>query len=137
MFPVLFLISCLAFAEIPAPVPTVKLTTSNWDFGTILPDRIVSHIFFLENTGEADLILSTENTSCQCTTAFFIIKESPEETAGEATVPSGRKVKLKVNMDTKNKIGRVQNAVFITSNDPDNPVIIINIKAQVRQEDTK
>jgi hypothetical protein len=137
LLPALLLISCLAFAEVPVPTPKLKLTTSNWDFGTILSGRIVSHIFILKNTGQANLILSAENTSCQCTTATFIIKALPEKTADEVTVPSGRKVKLKVTLDTKNKLNQVKNAVFITSNDPGNPVVIINIKAQVQQQETR
>ena len=134
---VLLLISGLAFAEIPAPAPRVKLATSDWNFGAILADRIISHIFIIENTGQADLVLSAENTSCQCTTATFIIKDSPKETADDVTVPKGGEARLEVSLDTKNKIGQVQNAVFITTNDPENRVIIINIKAKVKQEETK
>lgn len=93
-------------------VPKIELSTSSFDLGDINPsegNRVET--FFVKNTGNALLKISSVSTSCGCTDA---------EVDEEEILP-GEQTKLTVTYDPSvhpELVGNIQRVVYVKSNDP-------------------
>ena len=119
-------------AQTPAPqaapkgvtVPLLQMPSASHDFGSIPKRPVVTHIFAVQNTGTADLVLSNMVTSCGCTTAEV----------SSSVIPPGQRADLTVTFDPGfHKIeGEAVRLVWFGTNDPTQPWVEVRITADVQ-----
>ncbi len=102
--------------------PTLELPEQEYDFGTINEGVEVRHTFPMHNSGRKRLEIKTAFSTCGCTVPHIKQREISPGQTGE----------LEVMLDTSMKQGNVTKPIEIRSNDPENPVVTIYIKANVR-----
>jgi hypothetical protein len=105
------------------PVPQLDISDVSHDFGRIPKRQDVVHIFAVQNTGTADLIISNLVTSCGCTTAEL----------SSSVIPAGQRADLTVifDPDFHETEGQVMRLVWFASNDPTQPWVEVRITADV------
>ena len=84
---------------------------------------VVSHTFKFINNGKAILDINDIKTSCGCTAALVSSKK----------IAPGKDGTIKIDLDTKNRQGRMSRTITVTSNDPEEPNKIITIYAEVNK----
>jgi hypothetical protein len=104
--------------------PRIEITPASYDFGDV-PYQEVEAILLIKNVGDEDLEINGISTSCGCTKAY----------AKEKVIKPGGKTELIVTFDPNlmeyEVFGEIYRAVFVTSNDPVNEEITIEIVANV------
>lgn len=101
----------------------ITFETQKINYGTITQGANGERYFSFTNTGAIPLIIQNAQKSCGCT-----IPTWPKE-----PILPGEKSKIKVKYDT-NRLGNFTKYVTITSNDPQNPTIRLNITGVVEKE---
>lgn len=104
--------------------PKIFFTETNHDFGTVPEGQTVDYTFKFKNIGKATLEISKVNTSCGCTAALI----------SEKVLEPGKEGTLKVELDTKNRSGKMSRNITINSNDPEEPIKMLVIYADVNKE---
>lgn len=104
-------------------VPKIYFPETQYDFGKINEGTVVSHTFKFVNKGKAALDISDIKTSCGCTAALLSSKQ----------IAPGKDGTIKVDLDTKNRQGRMSRTITIISNDPEEPTKVITISADVNK----
>ena len=84
----------------------------------------VTHIFAVQNAGEADLVISNLVTSCGCTRAEL----------SSSVIPPGQRADLTVTFDANfhPTQGEVTRLVWFATNDPTQPWVEVRVTADVR-----
>jgi len=104
--------------------PTISISPTDYDFGDI-PYEIVKKDFTVKNLGDEVLIVKAISTSCGCTKGTI---------ESESLLP-GRETKLTVTFDPNlmgdDLRGPVERFVYVKSNDPINPEVEIELKANI------
>jgi hypothetical protein len=90
--------------EVKGPVITFK--ESSKDFGDITQGDKVEHVFKLENTGKAPLVISNVAATCGCTVPSW-----PKE-----PIAPGKTGEIKVTFNSAGKMGKQNSVVRIYSN---------------------
>jgi uncharacterized cupredoxin-like copper-binding protein len=103
--------------------PKIYFSESQHDFGSVKEGNVVDYIFKFSNKGDSPLEIKDVKTSCGCTAALISSK----------TIEPGQEGTLKVELNTKNKSGKMSRSVTINSNDPDEPNKILSISADVKK----
>jgi hypothetical protein len=116
------LLLCL-FATRNLSAQEITFETQKINYGTITQGDNGERYFSFTNTGAVPLIIQNAQKSCGCT-----IPTWPKE-----PILPGEKSKIKVKYDT-NRLGNFTKYVTITSNDPQNPTIRLNITGVVEKE---
>jgi hypothetical protein len=100
----------------------IRFENRKHDFGQINPekDSILTVTFFLENKGDAPLVILKVTTSCGCTV--------PEWT--KKPVEPGEKGFVKVVFNPKGFSGRFSKSIYVKSNAKDD-VVILKIEGEV------
>ena len=94
----------------------------NCDWGRISPkDNPLKRDVVIRNAGNQKLILKNVKPTCGCTTAPM---EKSELEPGEST-------KLKVTLNIGGNSGPLTKYINIESNDPNTPLFVLNLKANV------
>jgi hypothetical protein len=101
----------------------ITFETQKINYGTIPQGANGERYFSFTNTGAVPLIIQNAQKSCGCT-----IPTWPKE-----PILPGEKSKIKVKYDT-NRLGNFAKYVTITSNDPKNPTIRLNITGVIEKE---
>ncbi|MBL4650052.1 MAG: DUF1573 domain-containing protein [Aureispira sp.] len=101
----------------------ITFETQKIDYGTITQGANGERHFSFTNTGAVPLIIQNAQKSCGCT-----IPTWPKE-----PILPGETSKIKVKYDT-NRLGNFTKYVTITSNDPKNPTIRLNITGVIEKE---
>ncbi len=106
------------------PSAAVNLPERRYAFGAIPATSSVSHRFIVQNTGTADLLISKLFTSCGCTTASL----------STSVIPAGKQAELTVVFDPgfHEVHGDVTRLVWLTTNDPVQPWVEIEVAANVQ-----
>ncbi len=106
------------------PLPVLQMPSLSYDFGTIPKAPPVSHIFSVENTGTADLVLRNLVTSCGCTTAELT----------SSVIPPGQRADLTVtfNPSFHPTQGDTVRLVWFGTNDVTQPWIEVRIESFVK-----
>jgi hypothetical protein len=105
-------------------VPLIYFPETQHDFGVVNEGKVVDHTFKFLNQGKSPLEISDIKTSCGCTAALVSSKRIEPGTEGT----------IRVELDTKNRNGRMSRNVTIFSNDPNEPNKILTIFADVKKE---
>ncbi|MBC7227638.1 MAG: DUF1573 domain-containing protein [Thermoflexales bacterium] len=107
------------------PVPRLDMPEREHAFGRIYARWTVSHVFAVQNTGTADLVITNLVTSCGCTTAEL----------SSSVIPPGHRADLTVTFDADFHPvkGPVTRLVWFATNDPAQPWVEVRITADVRR----
>ena len=112
----------------PAPpdvaAPRLDMPSVSHDFGRISGRPDVAHVFAVQNTGDADLMIGNLVTSCGCTTAEL----------SSSVIPPGQRADLTVTFDPDfhETHGPVTRVVWFGTNDPTQPWVEVRITAEVQ-----
>jgi hypothetical protein len=109
---------------VEGPSPLFAMPARSHDFGQIYESWDVTHVFVVENNGDADLVIGNLVTSCGCTTAEL----------SSSIIPPGERADLKVVFDANfhPTSGEVTRLVWFATNDPTQPWIEVRVSADVR-----
>lgn len=119
LFVIMLVLSALSYAQVAQPKLVIK--QSSFDFGDIKQGKTVEHTFVLSNGGEALLKITDVKATCGCTAA---VPEKKELKPGEST-------KLVVKFNSAGRQGKQNKTVSISSNDPQNPKMVITFAGNV------
>jgi len=105
------------------PVAQLEMPSASYDFGRISTRGNVAHVFAVQNTGTADLVVSNLVTSCGCTIAEL----------SSSVIPPGQRADLSVvfDPDFHEVQGEVTRLVWFATNDPTQPWVEVRITADV------
>jgi len=105
------------------PQANVDLPLARWDWGTIPRKPPVEKTFPIQNRGNQPLLITSVVTSCGCTTADL----------NSSTIPAGQRADLTVIFDPNfhDTSGPVTRIVWLSTNDPDMPVVELRLDANV------
>jgi len=104
-------------------LPKIYFLETQFDFGVVKEGDVVSHTFKFVNKGKATLDINDIKTSCGCTAALVSNKK----------IEPGKNGTIKVDLDTKNRQGRMSRTITVSSNDPEEPNKVITIYAEVNK----
>ncbi len=132
--------SIASYSNSDSQRPKVTTDSSFQDLGKMKISDEKTAVFTVTNSGSKPLILSKINSSCDCTFGKVTINgtSSPElgmhsRSTWQGTVESGKEAKVEVIyrpsiMPVKGEVGR---EVYITTNDPEKPMLTFSVKAFV------
>ncbi|NOZ58859.1 MAG: DUF1573 domain-containing protein [Euryarchaeota archaeon] len=107
--------------------PEVEVVPESHDFGTIGYEE-VRKVFTVRNAGGAPLEIRAVTTSCGCTRAYI----------NETVIPPGGEAELLVTFDPRlmevEVLGEVYREVYVLTNDPAKPEVVIPVTAFVVKE---
>lgn len=109
----------------------IKVEPAFFDFGKVVYGEVAEHTFTIQNIGDDALKILRLSTSCGCTKAYISDEEK--------TIDPGMSVSMVVSFDPAvhkddSDLGEVTRIVYIKTNDPKNPEIEVEIKANVVKE---
>jgi len=107
-----------------ANVPVLYFSETKHDFGKVKEGNIVEYTFKFSNKGKETLKIKDVRTSCGCTAALVSSEKLEPGVVGT----------LKVELDTKNRSGKMSRTITIQSNDPRDPTKILTVFADVEKE---
>ncbi|MDR1758719.1 MAG: DUF1573 domain-containing protein [Bacteroidales bacterium] len=87
-------------------MPVLTFETTTHDFGRVVRGEKLSYSFKFTNTGNANLIIESTETSCNCTAS----------TPPKAPIRPGESGVINVSFDSKTKSGLITNAVLVSAN---------------------
>ncbi len=101
--------------------PDIRFDETSHDFGVHGPGVELKCSFTFQNNGNADLIINKVKSSCGCTAAI----------ASADIIAPGKSGKIDVTYKPGTMQGTFEKHVTVLSNDPDNPSMVLAIKASV------
>jgi hypothetical protein len=101
--------------------PRIAVAETVHDFGKVPPGETRQHEFVYRNTGSVPLEVTHVRTSCGCTTAGD----------WDRRVDPGSEGRVKVNFSTGGYSGVLQRSVTLVTNDPQQPQLVLQVKAQI------
>lgn len=101
--------------------PKLVFEEESHDFGLIQQGDIVEYVFKFTNKGDEELIIENVEASCGCTGVL----------ASSDRLKPGESGELKVSYDSTVRSGEVTRDIFVDSNDPGRPEIVLKIYARV------
>ncbi len=102
--------------------PRIQFKSKVFDFGTMEQGETKTKDFIFKNVGNEDLKI--RETSCGCIIGKINISNR--------VVPPRGTGKIKLTFDSKNKIGAISETIQISTNDPENSKVELNIKADIK-----
>ncbi|MFH1354826.1 MAG: DUF1573 domain-containing protein [Candidatus Omnitrophota bacterium] len=112
--------------------PVIKVTEDEdaigpyfWDFGEIEKAEIVEHNFTISNNSGKTLKIERVHTSCGCTASEV----------GNDTLLPGKSTQIKVKFDSKSYSGEIKQYAYVHTDDPENSLIKLTIKAKVMKKE--
>lgn len=121
----LIILGSLVLAACSSKAPQLQLEANVIDLGEVVEGEIVTRQVSLANDGSAPLEIFSVSTSCGCTTASF----------DTSIVQPGEQAVLTVEYDSGahdiEGNASVHRQIFIASNDPDHPELVIDLRAEV------
>ena len=105
-------------------VPKAVVADKAFDFGLLDPHVTVSHSFTVSNEGDADLLLTTGETSCKCTIGDL----------GSPIVPPGASTEVTLTWNTGYQSARYTQSAAINTNDPTASSIDLSVSGTIKAE---
>ena len=103
--------------EVPADAPDIEINEPIYDFGTIAQMEKVKHTFIIRNVGKKPLEILKVNSPCNCETTNLKDK----------LIPPGQSTMLDVQYHGSTNSGKTRIAVYLTTNDPDEPQVVVSL----------
>jgi hypothetical protein len=104
--------------------PRIEFEETIFDFGTMYQYQEVDHAFKFRNTGTAQLKIEKVRSSCGCTAAL------PQE----LRLAPGEETTLDITFRTGSYRDRIAKRIYVDSNDPVEPRVILTIEGEVLVE---
>ncbi|MGB9736226.1 MAG: DUF1573 domain-containing protein [bacterium] len=101
--------------------PAIQFEQVTYNFGKIKRGQKVVYDFKFKNVGGDKLVINNVQSSCGCTVA---LASSNELLPGASGV-------IKATFDSTNYIGPVTKTITVTDNDPQKPVVTLNLTGEV------
>jgi uncharacterized cupredoxin-like copper-binding protein len=101
--------------------PILYVPKLSHDFGESKRRKVVEHTFTITNKGNAPLVIKDVRTSCGCTAALLSSKN----------IEPGKNGTIKVELDTKNRLGKQNRTITLVTNDVNEPNKVLTIQANV------
>jgi len=113
-------------ANAPAPedAPHIQMQETTFDFGEIYQMEEITHEFVFTNTGKGTIAIGNITASCGCT----VVTPSKKELA------AGEQGTLKVTFKAGRYRDRVTKHIYVDSNDPATPRVILTMTGVVKIE---
>ena len=102
-------------------VPTIYFPETQHDFGKVNEGDKVNYTFRFSNTGNSSLIIKNIRSSCGCAAALL----------SKDNLEPGQEGTLQVELDTKNRSGKLSRTITVNSNDPKDPAKVLTIYADI------
>jgi len=119
------LLPALLLAGCAAGRPQIVLETEKLALGDVVNGEIIVRDVTVYNRGAADLTVAAVSTSCGCTSA----------TLEPMTIPAGGSGVLHIEFDSGAHgpalTGELLRQVFIASDDPERPEVVLEIEAEI------
>jgi hypothetical protein len=103
--------------------PKLEVSSSVWDFGEKWSGEKAETTLTLKNVGDAPLHIERVQSSCGCTTAQVDNK----------VLQPGQTEEFRVSYSTTKRTENVRQKILVYSDDPANPVTMIQVRGRVRQ----
>lgn len=101
--------------------PRLSASPTAFDFGNVLPQKVLHRDVALRNVGDAELVIASVFTTCDCTVVGdYATRLAP----GGAT-------SLRIQLTTPAREGRTEQRVAIETNDPERPRVEVTVAATV------
>lgn len=107
-----------------AAMPHIEFEAMEYDAGKIISGEKVTYAYKFTNTGQDDLIIESVKASCGCTAT------APKD----KVVKGGEASEIVATFNSQGRQGMQQKSITVRSNDPDNGVIVLRLKAEVEQD---
>ncbi|MDA3865307.1 MAG: DUF1573 domain-containing protein [Salinivirgaceae bacterium] len=107
-----------------ANAPKIVFEENTFDFNTITQGEVVEHKYTFKNEGKSDLIIRKVHASCGCT-AIAPPKEA---------IKPGESSSIEMKFNSRGKLNRQHKTIRIYSNDPDNSVLTLVVKGEVKKK---
>lgn len=114
-----FLMPALLLAQ----APQIAFDDTHFDFGRISPEKKVSHLYKVRNTGNAVLSITNVRPACGCTSTV----------TGQWSVAPGGSTEIEATFDPRGQRGIVRKSIVVTCNDPKTPEVTLTFDAEVVQ----
>jgi len=129
LFVITLLLTTLFLAACNASQPQIGLEVTNLDLGDVVNGDIVNREVTVRNEGTKELVVETVSTSCGCTQA----------SVDPMTIPAGSSGTLSITFDSgahgPELNGQLIRQVFIVSNDPQQPEMVVELVANILTPD--
>ena len=121
----LLVLTALLLGACASREPQIALDPPSFDFGRVVSGEVVAREVTVRNLGDAPLVVEAVTTSCGCTKA----------TLDPMVIPPGERGVLQITFDSgvhgSDMTGEVVRQVFIASNDPGQPEVVLEFTAEV------
>jgi len=107
-----------------AAMPNIEFETIEYDAGKIISGEKVTYAYKFTNTGQDDLIVESVKASCGCTAT------APKD----KIVKGGESSEIVATFNSQGRRGMQQKSITVRTNDPDNGVVVLRLKAEVEQD---
>lgn len=111
-------------AEELAAMPNIQFDVTAYDAGKVISGEKVVHAYQFTNTGQGDLLIESVKASCGCTAT------APKDDV----VAAGQTSEIVATFDTRGRQGRQAKSITVRTNDPDQPVIVLRLTAEVERD---
>ena len=112
---------CSFALEAPPVTRQEPVDAKIWDFGRIERGKVLKHTFILKNKTAKTLKIKDVTTSCGCTVSQVKSKVLfPQESTS-----------IDVQFNSSGYSGTVQQYVYVSTDNPDTPILKFTIKADV------
>lgn len=111
----------LPTAVLYAATPLIRIDNPDYDFGKIYNGETAEHVFVIHNRGGSPLEIKNVRSTCGCTVT----------TIGKRTLGPQESTELKAVFNSKRYRGEVIKNIYVYSNDPENPIQKLSVRADV------
>ena len=105
--------------------PQISIPEASLALGDVVNGGIVTREVTVQNVGESDLIIKTVTTSCGCTEAAVAPMRIPRGGSGTLTI------RFDSGAHGPDLTGQLIRQVFIATNDPQQPEIVVELEANI------
>lgn len=106
--------------KIKAKPPVAHMPVREHDFGESYKGEVLTHRFEITNNGKSDLVIRKIKSDCGCTVGNY----------SREVIKKGKTGFIEVKLNTKDFRFNAQKDVFVYTNDPKQPEIILTVKTR-------
>ncbi len=97
------------------------------NFGKVMQGDVLVHKFYMQSSGEDDLVIKQAKPTCGCTVAQIMAEDSEKQMVPYQygkPLPPGRKIEIGATLHTQNKRGHAGSKINMFTNDPRGQTIL-------------
>lgn len=101
--------------------PNIVFENTSFKGGKVIEGEKVNYAFKFTNTGLGDLVIESVKASCGCTAS------APKD----KIVKGGQTSEIIASFDSRSRPGTQRKSITVTTNDPDQPVMVLSFEVEV------